>query len=165
MVLKDNKLTKLKRWGGYLAISFFFSIFALNVKLVINMEHAKVNIAKSFKEIIDDRGNNFWQIIIVNEKGYKPKKYLCTAIFDKIRDRIVIKLYDKFGRTIGGYYGVPCIYFGYGNKLESHEALWRGRYFTTSQESAYIRCMNNLKDEIKKLRGKENIIHDLIYGL
>jgi len=120
-----------------------------------------VKIAKSFDEVIKNNMKDFFQIFIVNENGYTPKRRLFNIVSNYWNNTYRLCIYDKYGRLVDVYH----IYKGANNNLKTTEINYGGYFFSLSKDGAYAHCMNMLKNKIQELRKKETEIHNIIYSL
>ena len=133
------------------------------------MRYAEYNIAKSFKEAVDDNHNKLYELFIVPKKGYKVRRLLCQVNTERDgwrnRENVRIQIYDKLGRIPNGY-DTSYLINREGVNLEDDVMThhWAG-VFTLSRDKAYNLAMTNLRQMIRELRTKEVGIHDTIYVL
>lgn len=130
------------------------------------MNNVPFKIAKSFKEILNDKNNTLYELFIIPRKGYKIKRILCKCAINKSFGNRILQIftYDKLGRVSGGYnnyYTVNAENVNLNDDIISTNH-WAG-IFTLSRDKAYNMAMSNLRQMIKELRAKEIIIHEQIY--
>jgi len=138
------------------------------------MKYATVNIGKSFGEVIErSKKGDLFEIYIIGEQGYTPKRYLCSIATreDKWSKIIIITPFDKFGRGIYGWNSPYTLRFDVRENLEKYlqsneiKGCGYGYVFTLSKEKAYQHCMAVLRNKVSELRKKEIEIHKTIYGI
>ena len=134
-------------------------------------KYADYKIAKSFKEIVDDKDGSLFELFTMSNEGYTAKRYLCTARYgDKNRygdglnkERINITLYSKTKQLIGSWAISLENYTG--NSLTSNTVTYYGEVWTLSRDVAYERCMGVVMRKITAMKKKALALHDAIYAL
>ena len=138
--------------------------------------YAEYKIAKSFKEIIDDKKGTLFEVFQMSKEGYSAKRYLCRVRYEDRYTRgdglnggtIVISLVSKNGNqfcgqrsiTIKDYNGAKI------NDVASDTVTYYGtEIFTLSRDIAYNHCMDNLRRKINGLKKKATTLHETIYAL
>ena len=134
-------------------------------------KYSDYKIAKSFKEIVDDKDGSLFELFTMSNEGCTAKRYLCTARYgDKHRygdglnkERINITLYTKTGLLIGSWDISLENYTG--NSLTSDTVDNYGEVWTLSRDIAYNRCLGAVRRKIAAMKKKAIALHDAIYAL
>ena len=130
-------------------------------------KYSDYKIAKSFKEIVDNKDGSLFELFTMSNEGYTAKRYLCTArhIYgDGLnKERINITLYTKTGLVIDSW-DISLEYYT-GNSLTSNTVNYYGEVLTLSRDVAYERCMGVVRRKITAMKKKAIALHDAIYAL
>lgn len=138
--------------------------------------YAEYKIAKSFKEIIDDKKGTLFELFTMDKNGYTVKRYLCRARYgdrhrlDDCLDKNILRitLCTKTGQQVYGSWTVPLTDY-HGAKINNVASdtlnYYNESFITLSRDIAYNHCMDNLRRKINGLKKKATTLHETIYAL
>ena len=149
-------------------------------------KYVEYKMAKSFKEIIDDKKGTLFELFTMDKNGYTVKRYLCRARYgdrhrlDDCLDKntLRITLCTKTGQQVYGSWTVPLTDY-HGAKINNvasdtlnyyylyhyYHYYYNDSFITLSRDIAYNHCMDNLRRKINGLKKKATTLHETIYAI
>ena len=125
------------------------------------MKEIEYKLAKNFKEILNTKSKtDFFEVFVLTPSGSTAKRRLarCSLEDGYYCKRLRLVYYDTYGRVTSTFaYSINS-----NNKMVSN-VLYDYEIVTTSRDFAYKHCMEEIKKQIKRLRGKECQLHRTIY--
>lgn len=125
------------------------------------MKEIEYKLAKNFKEILNTKSEtDFFEVFVLTPSGATAKRRLARC---RLEDgfyckRLILVYFDTYGRMTTRF----TYQINSNNKIDSN-VLYDYEIVTTSRDFAYKHCMEEIKKQIKRLRGKECQLHRTIY--